>query len=101
MRTNLPVTSHEKTFKPSQKLISSTDLRGKIQHCNQAFVEISCFSREELIGQPHNIVRHPDMPPEAYENMWSYLEPASPGWGWLKTVAKTVISTGSVPTSRP
>lgn len=52
---------------------------GKIQHCNQAFVDVSGFSREELIGQPHNIVRHPDMPSEAYENMWSCLKagPAS------------------------
>lgn len=84
MRKNLPVTNHEKTFKPSQKLISSTDLKGKIKQCNQAFVEISGFSREELIGQPHNIVRHPDMPPAAYENMWSYLKAGKPWMGLAK-----------------
>lgn len=88
MRKNLPVTNHEKTFKPSQKLISSTDLKGKIKHCNQAFVEISGFSREELIGQPHNIVRHPDMPPEAYENMWSYLKAGKPWMGLVKNRCK-------------
>lgn len=88
MRKNLPVTNHEKTFKPSQKLISSTDLKGKIKHCNQAFVEISGFSREELIGQPHNIVRHPDMPPAAYENMWSYLKAGKPWMGLVKNRCK-------------
>ncbi|MGQ7270067.1 PAS domain S-box protein [Marinobacter nauticus] len=69
MRKNLPITGNERTFPESQKLISSTDLRGKILHCNDAFVAVSGFSRDELIGQPHNIVRHPDMPPKAYENM--------------------------------
>ena len=70
MRKNLPVTNNERTFSPNQKLISSTDLKGKIRHCNKAFVDVSGFNREELIGQPHNIVRHPDMPPEAYAEMW-------------------------------
>ncbi|WP_372994490.1 methyl-accepting chemotaxis protein [Marinobacter sp.] len=88
MRKNLPVTDREKTFLPSQKLISATDLKGKIRHCNQAFVEVSGFSREELIGQPHNIVRHPDMPPEAYENMWSYLKAGKPWMGLVKNRCK-------------
>ena len=78
MRKNLPVTDTEKTFSKTQKLISATDLRGKILHCNDAFVDVSGFSRDELIGQPHNIVRHPDMPPEAYENMWSHLKAGRP-----------------------
>ncbi|TGN39192.1 methyl-accepting chemotaxis protein [Marinobacter confluentis] len=88
MRKNLPVTNNERTFPESQKLISSTDLRGKIQHCNDAFVEISGFTREELIGQPHNIVRHPDMPPEAYENMWSHLKARRPWMGLVKNRRK-------------
>lgn len=63
MRRNTPVTTTERTFPPEQKLISSTDLNGTIRHCNDAFIAISGFNKEELIGQPHNIVRHPDMPP--------------------------------------
>lgn len=88
MRKNLPVTDTEHIFPESQKLISSTNLKGKIRHCNQAFVEVSGFSREELIGQPHNIVRHPDMPPEAYENMWTHLKAGNPWMGMVKNRRK-------------
>lgn len=88
MRKNLPVTQNERHFSPGQKLISSTDLRGKIKHCNQAFVDVSGFERHELIGQPHNIVRHPDMPPAAYENMWSHLKAGRPWMGLVKNRCK-------------
>ena len=88
MRKNLPVTNNERTFPENQKLISATDLRGKIVHCNDAFEEVSGFTREELIGQPHNIVRHPDMPPEAYENMWSHLKSGRPWMGLVKNRCK-------------
>lgn len=88
MKKNLPVTGIEHTFAESQKLISSTDLKGKIRHCNQAFVDISGFTRDELIGQPHNIVRHPDMPSAAYQNMWSYLQAGRPWMGVIKNRCK-------------
>ncbi len=88
MRINQPITQTERRFPAHQKLISSTDLKGKIKHCNDAFVEVSGFSREELIGQPHNIVRHPDMPPEAYANMWSHLKSGRPWMGLVKNRCK-------------
>jgi aerotaxis receptor len=88
MRKNLPITDSEQCFPETQKLISSTDLKGKIKHCNRAFVEISGFSRDELIGQPHNIVRHPDMPPEVYKKMWSHLKAGSPWMGLVKNRCK-------------
>ncbi|MEE2001617.1 PAS domain-containing methyl-accepting chemotaxis protein [Alkalimonas sp. MEB108] len=88
MRNNQPVTQRERTFPKEQKLISATDTKGVIQYCNDAFVAISGFSREELIGQPHNIVRHPDMPPAAYETMWSYLKRGKPWMGLVKNRCK-------------
>ena len=83
-----PVTGVERYFKPDQKLISSTDLQGNILHCNDTFVEISGFSREELIGQPHNLVRHPDMPEKAFKVMWKHLKAGKPWMGLVKNRCK-------------
>jgi aerotaxis receptor len=88
MRRNSPVTNRERTFPPEQKLISNTDLNGTIQHCNDAFIAISGFSKAELIGQPHNIVRHPDMPPLAYKIMWDHLKAGKPWMGLVKNRSK-------------
>ena len=88
MRRNTPVTNTERTCPPEQKLISSTDLNGTIRHCNDAFIAISGFSKEELIGQPHNIVRHPDMPPLAYKIMWEHLKAGKPWMGLVKNRSK-------------
>lgn len=88
MRINQPVTQQERTFSPDVKLISTTDLRGIIQHCNDDFVKISGFTRDELIGQPHNIVRHPDMPPLAYKIMWEHLKAGRPWMGLVKNRSK-------------
>jgi len=88
MRKNLPVTDNEVLFPPEQKLISSTDLQGNIMHCNEAFEEISGFTRSELIGQPHNLIRHPDMPPEAFQVMWDTLKLGKPWMGLVKNRCK-------------
>ena len=70
MRINQPVTQREHEFPASDLLVSTTDTKGLITHCNPAFVEASGFSYKELVGQPHNLIRHPDMPPEAFKDMW-------------------------------
>ena len=66
MRENYPVTQHEYDFPADDILVSTTDLQGKITHCNHAFEATSGYTYDELMGQPHNLVRHPDMPPDAY-----------------------------------
>ena len=71
MRLNTPVTTVEYPFPKGQTLVSTTDLKGRITYCNPAFVTVSGYEREELLGQPHNIVRHPGMPEEAYRDMWT------------------------------
>jgi len=88
MRQNLPVTQRERTFPANERLISTTDLNSNITYCNDAFVEISGFTREELIGQPHNLVRHPDMPPGVFAHMWETIKQGKPWMGVVKNRAK-------------
>lgn len=83
MRANLPVYDVETKLRDDQYLISRTDTAGRIIYANPAFVEISGFTFEELQGQPHNIVRHPDMPPAAYADLWNTLKA---GESWLGVV---------------
>ena len=87
MRVNLPVTQREHTF-GDQMLVSTTDAQGRITHCNAAFVEVSGYGYQELLGQPHNIVRHPDMPEEAYKDMWSTIGRGRPWTGIVKNRRK-------------
>lgn len=74
MRKNLPVTNIEYVMEDGRPIVSKTDLKGKITYINPYFVEVSGFTEEELIGAPHNLVRHPDMPPEAFADLWSTLK---------------------------
>lgn len=96
MRSNLPVSNIEITFPESKKLISVTDVNGNIVDCNDHFVEISGFDKSELIGQPHNIVRHPDMPEVAFKNMWKYLKDGKPWMGLVKNRCKDARDRKSV-----
>jgi aerotaxis receptor len=73
MRTNLPVTGQEYDYVNDEMLVSMTDRQGVITHCNAAFVQVSGYTQEELIGQPHNMIRHPDMPAEAFKDMWQTI----------------------------
>lgn len=88
MRNNQPVTGREYQFDATKRLISATDLKGNIRFFNDDFLQVSGFSREELMGSPHNIVRHPDMPPAVYENMWSTLKKGKPWMGLVKNRRK-------------
>jgi aerotaxis receptor len=74
MRDNGPVTQKNVALDEGPLLVSRTDLRGVIAFANDAFVAISGFTREELVGQSHNLVRHPDMPPAAFADMWATLK---------------------------
>ncbi len=74
MRTNLPVTQQEYQFPAHETLLSTTDVESNIIYANAAFIRTSGYAAYELIGQPHNLVRHPDMPVEAFEDMWRTLK---------------------------
>lgn len=86
MRVNLPVTQKTYDFPFDQTLISVTDVKGRIIYANSNFIAVSGFTREELLGQPHNIVRHPDMPEEAFRDMWqTILHEGRPWTGLVAT----------------
>ncbi|HJV74032.1 MAG TPA: methyl-accepting chemotaxis protein [Noviherbaspirillum sp.] len=88
MRLNLPVTDNERVLDADDIIVSKTDLRGRITYVNQAFTRISGFAEEELIGAPHNIVRHPDMPEEAFDDLWKDLKQGKSWTGLVKNRCK-------------
>ncbi len=71
-------TGRERALPDGEFIVSTTDTRGKITYVNQAFLDISGFTEAELIGKPHNVVRHPDMPREAFRDLWRTLQAGRP-----------------------
>jgi len=69
-------------------IVSETDLKGVITFANRKFCEISGYTKEELIGQPHNIIRHPDMPKKAFETMWNTIKQGNIWQGLVKNLRK-------------
>ncbi|WP_443699486.1 methyl-accepting chemotaxis protein [Pseudomonas sp.] len=88
MRLNLPVTNRNHEPPPNINILSTTNDQSRITHVNPDFIEISGFTVEELLGQPHNIVRHPDMPPAAFQNMWKTLKAGCSWMGLVKNRCK-------------
>lgn len=88
MRRNLPVTGQERLMDPDRCIISTTDKKGKITDCNDYFVDMSGFSEDELLGAPHNLIRHPDMPPAAFQDLWDVIKQGKPWIGVVKNRSK-------------
>ncbi len=88
MKINMPVTNVEVPLKDDTLIVSKTDLKGQITYINKDFLDISGFTEAELIGQSHNIVRHPDMPVEAFEDLWRDLKDGRPWTGYVKNRCK-------------
>ncbi|MBX9635514.1 MAG: PAS domain-containing protein, partial [Magnetospirillum sp.] len=89
MRDNGSVTNHEILLKEGDLLVSRTDASGRITFVNQAFIDISGFTEQELIGAPHNLVRHPHMPKEAFADLWGTIKSGKPWEGFVKNRTKT------------
>jgi aerotaxis receptor len=88
VRTNLPVTGIEYLLEDGQSIVSKTDTKGRITYVNPAFVEVSGFPIDELLGKAHNVVRHPDMPPQAFADLWTTLQAGEPWTGLVKNRRK-------------
>lgn len=88
MKSNLPVSGQEKPYPKGQAVVSKTDLKGIITYANDAFIQLSGYTQGELLGKNHNIVRHPDMPPEAFADLWQTVKKSKPWSGLVKNRCK-------------
>lgn len=88
MKINMPITNVEHALTETDSIVTKTDLQGTITYANEDFIRISGFAREELIGAPHNIVRHPDMPMELFEDLWKSMKAGRPWTGVVKNRCK-------------
>ena len=88
MKKNLPVTGVELQYHDSANILSTTNLKGAITYVNEDFLKISGFTNEELIGKNHNVVRHPDMPPAAFEDLWKNIKAGESWMGVVKNRCK-------------
>ena len=82
------VSEREIAYPQGRLIISRTDLDGIITHANDAFVELSGYAREDLIGQPHAILRHPDMPRAAFKDLWTTVAAGKKWHGYVKNLCK-------------
>src|SRR5689334_2918213 len=108
MRVNLPVTSDEYVLPEGEVIVTRTDLKGRVTYANDAFLRSCGFTREELLGKAHNIVRHPDMPPAAFQDLWDTIKTGKPwsalvknrrkdgGFYWVKANVSPISENGSI-----
>jgi len=82
------ILDEELPYPDGKLIVSRTDKQGIITHCNQSFVEMSGYTEEEIIGQPHHILRHPDMPRAAFKDLWDTLERGEKWHGYVKNLRK-------------
>lgn len=82
------ITDRETLFPRGELIVSQTDVAGIITTCNQAFVRMSGYSREELLGAPHSILRHPDMPAVAFADLWKTVTEGRRWHGYVKNLRR-------------
>jgi PAS domain S-box-containing protein len=87
-RRRLLITELETRFPTGELIVSQTDVEGIITMVNEAFVHMSGFSREELLGTPHSILRHPDMPRAAFADLWTTIEQGKRWSGYVKNLRR-------------
>lgn len=88
MRPTVPPTGVERFFDDDDVIVSKTDLKGKITYANRVFIEVSGFTEDELIGAPHNLIRHPDMPQAVFKLLWDTIESGREIFAYVVNQAK-------------
>lgn len=88
MKSNQYTVDRELPLEHNAQLVTTTDLQGVISYANDDFIKISGYTSEELVGQHHNIIRHPDMPPQAFGDLWEHLKENKPWRGIVKNRCK-------------
>lgn len=81
-------TAVERTFREDEIIVSKTDLKGIITYANRTFLEISLYSEEEVLGQPHSIIRHPDMPRCVFKLLWDTILAGEEIFAYVKNMSK-------------
>lgn len=74
MAKDLTTTGNELFFDDDELIVSKTDLKGRVTYCNDVFLRLAGYSEREMLGQPHSIIRHPDMPRCVFQLLWSTIE---------------------------
>lgn len=80
--------TREKSFGEGEIIVSKTDTKGDILYGNEIFIELSGYAEEELLGQPHNIIRHPDMPRVVFKLLWDTLHQQQEIFAYVKNLSK-------------
>lgn len=88
MKKTITPTNREIVLQEDDIIVSKTDLKGRITYCNQTFCRLSGYSEAELLGQPHSIIRHPDMPRAAFKLLWDTLAEGREIFAYVKNMAK-------------
>jgi len=86
--TYMTPTGVERFFPEDEIIVSKTDLKGHITYANQTFLKIAGYSEDEVLGQPHNIIRHPDMPRCVFKLLWDTLAARQEIFAYVKNMSK-------------
>lgn len=87
MRPNIQPTNEELVMKDDEFIVSKTDLKGQITYANRVFMEFAGYTEQELLGQPHNIIRHPDMPRGVFKLLWDTVQSGQEIFAYVKNMS--------------
>ncbi len=88
MKNKITPTGKEIIMQDGDFIVSKTDIKGRLTYCNQIFIEFSGYSEQELLGQQHNIVRHPDMPRSVFNLLWQTIKAGEEFFGYVKNISR-------------